>query len=347
MADSKELQCTSCRDPCYDPVFCTQCKGYFHYACANVQEGVFRKWNTEMKNKWKCSIACRHAARAQNVSSPPPKSSNDTSLILSVGEPKPKEPKKTPSPVEKAKPASLLSSDLANLKASNMPDKEKMARIFKFMEDIVESIEFQSCKYDEVIRTVAEQNDKIQTQGKKMLEFEQEIKHLRKENDKLSKLVYNVEQQSRKKNLEIHGIQQREGENLKLLVQDLAHQLHLPFEENDIEVVHRVPQNNPKKRNPIMLQLSSQKRRNEWLKKRKTGLVSSNIVSGSDSQHIYVNVSLSPRYKELFWKTRQAQKELMYKYCWLGEGGDIFLQRNSESKRILIRCEEDIPLPGR
>lgn len=165
---------------------------------------------------------------------------------------------------------------------------------------------------------------------------------LKKTVSQLSVNINHLDQYGRNKNIEIHGIQERHNENLKEVVLDIAKNLQIPCSHQDIDIVHRLP-SQTKKRKAIIVQFSSRTLRNEWLKKRRTGLVSNNIISGSDDQPVFVNVNLSPKNKELFWKARLAKGKLNYKYCWVNGSGTIFLKRSDESNVITITNEEDIP----
>lgn len=327
--------CARCQQQCnVDSVTCKHCNGSFHYSCAGVRETVYRKWDESRKSSWKCS-------RCQNAHVNKPASTVPV-LSLETSQNNVKSFLKANARNNSAPPTDIV-PELYSLKSANIPEGEKMAQLFKIIEGLVESVQFQSTKYDESLNQISIINEKMAVQHKKLVEQEMKIECLTKENSKLVKMVNNIDQCSRAKNIEIHGVQHREGENVGELVQDLAQQLHIKMELKNIETAHRMPPSKNKTRGPIIVKFNSRQVRNEFIQKRNTGLISNNIVRGSDNEKVYVNVNLCPKYKELFWKARKTQKELNYKYCWVGGNGDIFLQRNENTKRLLIRGEEDLP----
>ena len=66
----------------------------------------------------------------------------------------------------------------------------------------------------------------------------------------------NLEQYSRKFNLEIHGIPEQESENAERIVLDLAKCLHVNLEPEDIDIAHRMTKGNLQPR-PIVVRFAN------------------------------------------------------------------------------------------
>lgn len=336
------LECAGCCKPCgHDYVSCSTCKGLFHYTCAGVAESSYRKWSKVKKENWKCSVACRKSCDwvAEDFSCVTTGKEPQSALKAIINE-----SPVLPQQIRMLNPDNDL---LIALKSPKMSTTEKLDSLTALVSSLFDSVQFQSNKLDDVLKTIQLQNEKIASQNRQLLEKNEQIKKLHAENKKLSNTVQILEQNDRKKKVEIHGIQEREGENLRNVVKEMSSLLHIKCEDSDVDLVHRMPSaaaaRNGKKRRPILVQFHSQRIRDEWLRKRRTGLVSNNLVKGSGDDPLFINVNLSPRSKELFWKARIVKNQLGYNFCYVGDSGDIFLKKTRDSNRITIRSEEDLP----
>lgn len=308
-------ECASCQTACgEDNVVCAQCKGTFHFGCSGVSESTYRTWKPERQRTWKCSLACRQISQSNQSG------------------------------------ASVVQQGFDQSITSVQCISQKLAELCNCVNALTATIQSQSGELKSVLNTVKTQGEKIAVQEKKIEEQNMEIGNLKTENGKLKKslnevkqTVVNLDQYGRNRNIEIHGIQHREGEDLNKIVGELAKQLRIPFVATDIDIIHRVPRKDKKKRKVILVQFISRRARGEWLKKRKTGLVSNNLVAGSDNEKIFVNVNLSPQNRELFWKARVAKKDLQFKFVWVTSSGDILMKKNENTEALLIKTEDDIP----
>lgn len=224
--------------------------------------------------------------------------------------------------------------------------------IKKELSDVKDFQNLLSQKFDDIKNEQHLFREKFKEVRKAQDLMNEEIDELKKENVSLLKnltevktTLLDLEQYSRNRNIEIHGIQEEEGENLKHIIMELGKQLCIPMEEKEIDVAHRLPlpKQSKGKRKAIIVQFTNRTIRDLWLGKRNTGLTSRNLVTGSDDTKIYVNVNLSKEKKKLCWEARQARKHLSYKYCWVNKQGDIFLQKSDTSGRLLVKTSNDLP----
>lgn len=314
------VECAKCLNDCdSQTVRCSQCEGFFHFGCAGISEQTFRGWDSERKGDWKCSIACR----------------NSSSDLLN-------------------KRLDIPSVSVNTSKTSLETLASQLNDLCACVTALKKSVDYQSVKFDEVMAKLSKQEDKLAEQGTVIKKLESRIFNLEKENCELQKnsrvtfqSINNIDQYSRNRNIEIHGVEEVEGENLKGFVCDLAKELQIPCDVSLVDVVHRMrsaPGRKSSKSRPIIVQFTNRTTRDLWIAKRKTGLVSKNFVRGSNDQPIYVNVNLSPYYKQLFWKAREAKKQLNYKYCWVNKSGDIYLKKTDSSPSLFIKSEADLPL---
>lgn len=316
------MECARCKKTCQEGegLTCAQCNCCFHFGCANVKEVMYKKWPKEKQESWGCSLACRSLLASQ--------SAKELTLTLS--------------------PNASASSEGNGPTLSDI--NSKLLDLCNSIDGLVTSNQFQSDKLDNVLKLLNVQEEKVKAHEKKLGEQDIQLKKLQQENQQLTREVNDLkdsvcklDQYSRNRNIEIQGIQERENENVTQIVKDVAKLLKLPLENDEIEKAHRLPRSVKTKKSSIIVQFRSRVTRDEWLRKRKTGLICNNIIQGSSDDPVYINVNLAPKRKELFWKARIAKKNLNYLYCWVTENGDIFLKKNEKSNKILIRTERDLP----
>lgn len=233
--------------------------------------------------------------------------------------------------------------------------KETLKELTNEIKSLKESIEFQSNQFDEIMNklkqhdeTIKAQTKQITIQSDKIRVLEEEKKQLFNGYEELTREVNALNQYSRNKNIEIHGIEEKPEEHLPTIINDIAEQLRIPFKATDVESAHRIPSKR-NKRKAIIVQFTRRDARNSWLKKRITGLTSKNIIENSDDEKIFINVNLSPKRKDLFWKARVAQKMLNFEICRIRDNGDIIMKKRKDDYKerpLIIRSESDLPLTG-
>ena len=76
-----------------------------------------------------------------------------------------------------------------------------------------------------------------------------------------------AEQYDRNKNIEISGLEVAQNVNLVEVMRNIATLINVPFEEGDMDVIHRLPSRRSDTRPPrVIAQFLSRKKRNMWLK---------------------------------------------------------------------------------
>lgn len=239
------------------------------------------------------------------------------------------------------------SDEYGPLDSSSNPTLEqmntKLTELCSLVNQLVNSVQFQSDKLDEVTNILKNQEIILKEQKEKIYKLENNVQQLKNENEKLNCEVERLDQYSRRKNIEIHGIEEKEGEQLKPLIMNIAEQLNIKCTENEVDVVHRIGTKGKKKR-AIIVQFVTRSIAYEFLKRRNTGLCSKNVVGGASEEKVYVNVNLGPAYKHLFWRARLAARQKNFKFVWVNSNGQILMKKNEETPTIVINAEKDIPV---
>lgn len=198
------------------------------------------------------------------------------------------------------------------------------------------SVEFMSQKYDDFLVEMQKFQLESAGQQKKINDLEAKQKYLYNELTITKNQLHELEQYTRNKNVEIHGIEAHKNENVMQLVGTLAKKLKLP---EDIDVAHRLPARNGKIP-VIIISLLSRTSANLWLNHRNTGLKSKDIT-GNGNSTIYINENLTSYHKELFRRAKQFAKTNGYKYCWV-KGPKIFIKKDEKSRNFIIKNASDL-----
>lgn len=206
---------------------------------------------------------------------------------------------------------------------------------------ITESIQFLSDKYDTVTQKLEAEIKTNQKKDEKIAFLERENQNLWDSLESTKLLCIQLDQQNRNKTCEIHGVEEKTGENVEEIVEAVAHELKLKWNKDEVESVYRMKVTNKKKRGPIIVQFTKRNTCNTWLEKRRTGLSSKNLISNSDEHPIFINENLNNYHKDLFWRTREATKKAKFKFAWV-KGGKIWVKKDEESPVLNIKTLDDI-----
>lgn len=204
------------------------------------------------------------------------------------------------------------------------------------------SVEFMNESFEEFKKELAEARREIS-------ELKEEQKYLKHENSELSKQLQRtraelteLQQYSRRNNLELKGIPTTDSESLTGIVSALATKVGAEITVNDIDLVHRVPTKDRNKSNIIVKFRSSDARDKLLESAKKTRLITSDLgISGSTS--VFVNEHLCPEYKVLLARAIAAKKLHNWKYAWVSRGR-ILARKADNSDVIRISTEADLGL---
>lgn len=245
---------------------------------------------------------------------------------------------------EKTPQDSLLKVDLETASPSALLRQvngklEILFSMKKTLDDLVGAVDFYSQKYDELVKVQ-------QKMDQKMISLEQKNVYLEKYSAALEERIFFLESKGREKNIEIVGLQSQDGENIKVVIENLATKIGLD-PDNICEVMRvgaeKVDKDNKKRPRSVIVTLSSVTVRSEWLAKRKTRLFNNDAYSDGNKAPIYFNEDLTKRMRHLLWYAKSELKEI-YKYIWIQNGKILARKDDSEKNKkiFLIRKEEDV-----
>lgn len=286
------------------------CKSVFHLECV---KGEIEEKKTRAGKLWKCKD-CRSTALSQHSSASGVSTTVTKDFILKVLE-------------------GFKSEVFAELKNSRTENVE-----------LTKSLNFLS--------------DKVDTSNSLMEELKREFKLMKKENEELrsknaslsrtvSELqdrVRQLDQYSRRNNVEISGIPVTPREDILSIVKDVGAAIGVKVEEHEVSAAHRVPSYRKDRPPSLVVQFNCRMARDTWITKFKENKESATAdkVNASFPKHkFYVNEHLSPANKIFLSKLKKKAKEADYTYVWAREG-KFFIRKANGEKCRRIDNESDI-----
>ena len=221
-------------------------------------------------------------------------------------------------------------------------------------EELRESLEFTQSKMEEMAKNNSALQDKMKEMAntnialqRRMTQVETDLEKKNEENAKFGKKLNEIfmqhddlEQYTRKFNLEIHGIPETDDEVPEDIVLDLAKLMELDLTYEDIDITHRLNKGSKSPR-PIIVRFSNyyskeQMYRGRWKLRKKSGLRG----VGVDSKNVYINENLTAYRAGLFKKVRDRRRR-DWKF-WTTDG-KIFVKPDPIRDVIVrVQNEEDL-----
>lgn len=174
------------------------------------------------------------------------------------------------------------------------------------------------------------------------------IEKLQEENKALNHRVNNLEQYSRRSNIQITNIPMVADENIEKIVCEIGQKVGVDINfRSDIQAAHRVPTSSQKSTQPIIVKFSNRQLRNEYIKKAKQAKLKCNqldctaslLFSGNNK--IFFNDHLTPENSKLFFEVRKMVKENKIESAWTRDG-KIFVRRVAGSPPFQIGDMHDL-----
>ncbi|KAF9812251.1 hypothetical protein SFRURICE_012803 [Spodoptera frugiperda] len=228
-----------------------------------------------------------------------------------------------------------------------LKDIQKNVRVIpgllKQLETIKQSMSLLSDKYDTLLTEHEKSKIKIKTLEKTVEHISNKCTFLEKCNGALEQRVHDFEQSTRKHNIEIVGIEQLPGENVKEVVTKIGNMINVS--SDDIDFVRR---NQPRKQGVktssiiVGFKSSGTESRDAWLAQRRklADVTSDKITGGTNNNKIYINEDLTKATRTLLWKTKKELNN-KYKYIWVSKG-KILVKKTEDENSIWVRSDGDV-----
>lgn len=209
------------------------------------------------------------------------------------------------------------------------------------MKDSMELINEHFEKFKSELERVLNENKVLKTENERLqrqcLENETRTKELENR-------LTQCEQYSRRFNLEIKGVAQREHENIAEVMEKVGEVLEIPIPTSEIEVCHRVPTRNGGPSN-IVLQFKSRQKRDLVLEKARKKRITNHslgVTTGPvGNAPVFVNEHLCPTQKRLLASTLARKRQFSWRFVWT-RNGRILARKTDGSPTLHVSCDDDL-----
>lgn len=287
---------------------CCDCEYEYHLgACSGIRDATFKTMNDASKQNWRCTT-CK-TTKARGSQSRKKKGDQDSDITEELAE--------------------------INRKLSEfLSIHEKVEALMGIRDTVLgieHSIQLMSDKYDDLL-------SQIKSQGKDITDLKKRVKQVEENNsaDEIKKLreeLNDLQQYSRRQNLEVHNVPYVEGENLLDRLNTMADELNLThLDETNVEAIHRLPAK-PNKAPPILVRFTSRVTREKWLEKR------AQLRERKSKEYLMEN--LTAQNKRLLWLIKRKAEEMDYQFAWQ-KNGKMFVRKRPQDRVIRIQGEEDL-----
>lgn len=290
-----------------DVITCAECRQCYHIGeCIGISERTYKKKGKEAKKALKCQTCRVPSSRNTQMNNNADQSALTEALSQQLAE---------------------INKCLAHLTTK----VDDLTELKQTVTSIEQSIQHMSDTHDKLLEISARHDRDIESLRNRVEAVEQNFDE--KEIRKLNLELNDLQQYSRRQNLEIHGMPFIEKEDTLSRVNDLAKRLDLQtLSDCDVESMHRLP---PRKGKPpvILIRFARLSLKAAWLAKR--------AELREKNSNIQLFDNLTPANKKLLWMARTRATEMNYRFTWSSQG-KIFVRKNSEARAIRIASEDDL-----
>ncbi|KAH7979634.1 hypothetical protein HPB49_010223 [Dermacentor silvarum] len=215
-----------------------------------------------------------------------------------------------------------------------LPLLSKVGELMSVKETVVsieKSVQELSSRYDTLLTVVTSQGKAISELAAKVEKVEsgssaEEVRALKRE-------LNDLDQYSRRQNLEIPGIKPTEGENLLRELNNIARRLNIAeVTERDLDTMHRLPSKLDKV--PVIIaRFALRATKENWLEQRPQ------LKAKLPGIHFFDK--LTPHNKKLLWFAKTKATEQSYKFIWQ-KNGRILVRKREGKQAIQIKTEADL-----
>lgn len=200
-------------------------------------------------------------------------------------------------------------------------------------------------KIKKIINTSMENFQKdMENVVKKQKETEDKQEKMSKELDETRAKVEDLQQYTRNRNIEIHGLPEHQGENLRNIMKTIGEKVGVQMEDYHVDVIHRVRTRNQDKSSPVVVQMTTRTMRDAIIEKARPLEITPQLLGiggENNKRRLFINEQLTPFKKNLFYHARLLKKNKQYEYVWM-RNGRIMAKKNGNSGTTFINSMEDI-----
>lgn len=233
----------------------------------------------------------------------------------------------------------LCTAPTTKASGSALVDTELLSKLLEQNTQILTTLAAMSKQYEDILHRVHDLEDTNNKLEKRNHDLEAKI-------DVLESQMEQIDRQNKSKNVEIRGIPEINGENLKNYIFNIKKKTNSNEESNNIDAVYRINQKiNKDQRRPIIVKFKTSNDRDDFLRdiknfnkqatNREDKLNTTLIGMAGPSSQIFISEHLTFRAKHLWFLARKATHENLFKFAWT-KGGQIYVRRDIGTPAIII-----------
>lgn len=262
---------------------------------------------------------------------------------------------------------SCVGESLSNVsESSKHEDEGNESKLMSFLQDMRNEF---SGQFSNVQSSISEVNTQLVTINGRMDGFNEAINHLKKENEErknesknlqeentslkeqlqeLKNEFTDLQQYTRRNNVEIAGIPTTRDEDIYAVLKGLANYIGIAFKREEISVAHRLPvrrSNGPEDRGrvpSIIVSFISRTTKEAWRNAAKgKKLYAEELHSSLPPGRIFINDHLSPHNKAVLGKARRLVREKKLAGAWSWDCR-VLVKWSAEERPFRVWALEDL-----
>lgn len=306
-------ECTETLPNDGDYVVCGVCHRKLHYnKCSGLSEATWRGMSASRKEVWACNACKKTRSRTGSTASNPEIGSTNNPTLEEL---------KTHLNQILDKKMEFLEATLNNL------SKQLAENNTNFKNAMI------------AINELQEVNNALQN---KIKTLESENTSLKGEVASIKIETENLNQYSRRNNIEIFGYPEEDNEdNTNVIVKNIGKHLQVVLKEEEF-VSHRVGKKKEDSCRPILVKFENTQKRDNFLRKAKGSRLKLSQVSNKlDNSPLYISENMSPYFRKLRYEAKQIKEEKHYKYLWFANG-KLLIKKDDNTKSIKLNHTTDL-----
>lgn len=215
------------------------------------------------------------------------------------------------------------------------PAVEELRNTVEGLQTTVDSF---SIKYDSLLALAMTNEEAVKELQKEVTTVKATMTEQSETIERLKEELNDVQQYSRRSNMELHGLPLSHGEDLMKVLSDLARSLNLPTpQSSDILAIHRLTKK-PDSIPVVLIRFASVTLKDAWMAAR--GRLP-RLCQTENQPKLFFNDNLTSANKELFWLARTGGKEKGYRFVWT-RNSKIFARKAEGAPAIRIYTKNDL-----
>jgi len=216
----------------------------------------------------------------------------------------------------------------------------KMDARMKSLEDQLKLSNENFKKLQDAVDNVSADHENLKAE---CAELKTKTSRLEEETRGLRRDLHDMQQYSRRDNLEVAGVPQTNGEDVYQVLSAIAEALDVDFNRSDISVAHRVPARRRNCHPHIVVKFISRSAREVWLAagRARRRLSTADLGPGLPPGHVYVNEHLTPFNKMLLSRGKALVRDKRLAYAWAREG-KVLIKKTPDSASVRVFDLEDL-----